>query len=47
MRKGIVAPQEDMYKQIKRLKKTKKEKKGLKGAIWENIREMLMETKKY
>ena len=47
MRKNIVAPQEDGYKQLKRLKKAKNNKKGLREAVLQNIREMLMDTKKY
>ena len=47
MRKGFVAPQEDMDKQIKRLKKAGKDKKKRKEAVLQNIREMLMDTKKY
>ena len=47
MRKGFVAPQKDMDKQIKRLKKAGKDKKKRKEVVLQNIGEMLMDTKKY
>lgn len=47
MRKGFVAPQEDMDKQIKRLKKAGKDKKKRKEAVLQNIREILIDFKKY
>ena len=47
LRKGFVVPQEDLEKQIKRLKKAGKDKKKRKEAVLQNIREMLMDTRKY
>ena len=47
MKKGIIAPQENLLKTALKRKKAKENGETLKESIVKNIRDGLMDTKKY
>ena len=47
MKKEIAEPQDEVHRFLRKIKKGRTGRESLKKEVWQNIRKMLLEMKKY